>query len=138
MRDFAINFRAPDNQLVGLRDLIGKPYLMCSATFSDLETDIVTKVLEVPKKSWKQYSTAKEFLAGYKMPITFTSLVPKNEKEFAEQMHLCVANAKDAPVLVFLENYDGKERSVVAKVAADLKLTFREMPDEDTLTLAMF
>lgn len=137
MRDFAINFKGSDNQLVGLCDLVDKSYLMCSATFSELETDIVTKVLGVPKKSWKQYSTAKEFLAGHSMPITFTSVVPKNESDFASQMHQCVSNAKDAPILVFLENYEGEERSKVRKVAEDLKLTFREMPDEETLTLAM-
>lgn len=61
MRDFGIHFKDPNNTLTGLCDLVGKRFLMCSATFSELEEDIVRKVLGVQKSQWKQYTTAKEF-----------------------------------------------------------------------------
>jgi len=137
VRDFGIYFKSPNNELKGICDLRDKRFLMCSATFSDLEAAIVKKVLGVPGGQWKVYQTAKEFQTGQKLPITFNKTVPRNEAEFAVEMTNCIQNAKKAPILVFLENYEGPERTKVAQIAALMKLEVRELPDDKTLSLVM-
>jgi len=47
---------------------------MCSATFSELEAEIVKKVLGLPIPQSKVYRTAKEFQTSQKLPITSARL----------------------------------------------------------------
>ena len=110
---------------------------MCSPKFSELEADTIKKVLGVPGSQWKVYRTAKEFQTGQKLPITFNKTVPKTGEEFAVEMTNCIQNAKKVPILVFLEDFNGPERTKVAQIAASMKLEVRELPDDKTLSLVM-
>ena len=63
--------------------------------------------------------------------------MPKSDGEFEVVMKSAIQNAKKAPILVFLENYDGSERTKVAQIATSMKLEVRELPDDNTLSLVM-
>ena len=63
--------------------------------------------------------------------------MPKSDGEFDVVMKSAIQNAKKAPILVFLENYDGSERTKVAEIATSMKLEVRELPDDNTLSLVM-
>ena len=64
-RTMAVKFNSK-HQLQGFYQLIDKKFLLCSATFSNLESEIVEESLGIPSSEWMQFETAPEFSTGLK------------------------------------------------------------------------
>ena len=65
-RTLAVKFDQ-QNELTGLYKLLKRKVLLCSATFSDFESEIVEQALCIPRDEWMKFDAAPEFASGQKM-----------------------------------------------------------------------
>ena len=65
-RTLAVKFDQ-QNELTGLYKLLKRKVLLCSATFSDFESEIVEQALCIPRDEWMEFDAAPEFASGQKM-----------------------------------------------------------------------
>ena len=65
-RTLAVKFDQ-QNELTGLYKLLKRKVLLCSATFSDFESEIVEHALCIPRDEWMKFDAAPEFASGQKM-----------------------------------------------------------------------
>ena len=65
-RTIAVKFDQ-QNELTGLYKLLKRKVLLCSATFSDFESEIVEEALCIPRDEWMEFDAAPEFASGQKM-----------------------------------------------------------------------
>ena len=65
-RTLAVKFDQ-QNELTGLYKLLKRKVLLCSATFSDFESEIVEEALCIPRDEWMEFDAAPEFASGKKI-----------------------------------------------------------------------
>ena len=65
-RTLAVKFDQ-QNELTGLYKLLKRKVLLCSATFSDFESEIVEQALCIPRDEWMEFDAAPEFASGQKI-----------------------------------------------------------------------
>ena len=65
-RTLAVKFDQ-QNELTGLYKLLKRKVLLCSATFSDFESEIVEEALCIPRDEWMEFDAAPEFASGQKI-----------------------------------------------------------------------
>ena len=65
-RTIAVQFDK-QNELTGLYKLLKRKVLLCSATFSDFESEIVEEALCIPRDEWMEFDAAPEFASGQKI-----------------------------------------------------------------------
>ena len=65
-RTIAVKFDQ-QNELTGLYKLLKRKVLLCSATFSDFESEIVEQALCIPRDEWMEFDAAPEFASGQKI-----------------------------------------------------------------------
>ena len=65
-RTIAVKFDQ-QNELTGLYKLLKRKVLLCSATFSDFESEIVEEALCIPRDEWMEFDAAPEFASGQKI-----------------------------------------------------------------------
>ena len=70
-RTIAVQFDE-QNELTGLYKLLNRKVLLCSATFSNFESEIVEKALCIPSDEWMEFDTAPEFASNQKMENNIT------------------------------------------------------------------
>ena len=59
IRNFALSFNETNHKLQGLCSLVGKKFLMASATYSAFERDVIFKTLGVDRDDFREFMSAK-------------------------------------------------------------------------------
>jgi len=105
---------------------------MCSATLSELEETIISKILSIRKKEWKQYKHVDEFRTGKPVKASHSTSYEPDSTKLKLTLIEQVRNNSNTPFLVFSEDYDfaiklfdGLEKQLGVKLHA--------IPDGDTL-----
>ena len=80
--------------------------LLCSATFSDFESEIVEEALCIPRDEWMEFDAAPEFASGEKIENDISYDRTFTDAETAEKIRQFVSTNLHKPMLIFLEKVE--------------------------------
>jgi len=80
--------------------------LLCSATFSDFESEIVEQALCIPRDEWMKFDAAPEFASGQKMQNDIAYDKSATDEETARKIRQFVSTNLHVPMLIFLEKVE--------------------------------
>jgi len=105
---------------------------MCSATLSELEETIISKILSIRKKEWKQYKHVDEFRTRKPVKVSHSTSYVPDQKELKAKLFEQVRNNSNTPFLVFSEDYDFAIK-LFDGLKKELGVKLHAIPDGDTL-----
>ena len=110
---------------------------MCSATLSELEETIISRILSIRKREWKQYKHVDEFRTGKPVKASHSTSYEPESTKLKSTLFEQVRNNSNTPFLVFSEDYDFA-KTLFDGLEKQLGVKLYAIPDDDTLERTTF